>query len=137
MRARRHRDDPRGSPRLRRAAPRDEARHLPGAPRWRRGNGRKPDPARGGAKGPSSAGPMKLAGIDVGSTTVKAVVVEDGRVAWQDYQRHNTRQAEKVLEFIDRMEAEAGLATGSDRVFSTGAGASLIAPPRGGKVTPA
>src|SRR5262249_9827556 len=134
MRARRHRDDPRGSPRLRRAAPRDEARHLPGAPRWRRGNGRKPDPARGGAKGPSSAGPMKLVGIDVGSTTVKSVVVEDGRVTWQDYQRHNARQAETVLEFLDRMEAEAAVAVGSDRVFFTGSGAGFIAPLAGGKL---
>jgi len=77
---------------------------------------------------------MKLAGVDVGSTTVKAVVVEDGRVSWQDYQRHNTRQAEKVLEFLDRMEAEAGLAIGSDRVFFTGSGAGFIAPLVGAKV---
>jgi len=52
---------------------------------------------------------MKLVGVDVGSTTVKAAVVDEGRVTWQDYQRHNTRQAEKVLEFLGRMEAEAGL----------------------------
>jgi hypothetical protein len=53
---------------------------------------------------------MKLIGMDVGSTTVKAVVVEDGRVTWQDYQRHNTRQAEKVFEFLERMEREGGIA---------------------------
>src|SRR5882762_9686670 len=29
--------------------------------------------------------PMKTVGVDVGSTTVKAVVVEDGKAAWQDY----------------------------------------------------
>ncbi len=68
---------------------------------------------------------MKLIGLDVGSTTVKAVVVEDGRVRWQDYQRHNTRQAEKVLEFLERMEAEGGLAAGRDRVFFTGSGAGI------------
>ena len=53
---------------------------------------------------------MKLVGMDVGSTTVKSTVVEaDGnkQVLWQDYQRHNTRQAEKVLEFLGRMEDEA------------------------------
>src|SRR5215831_15406348 len=77
---------------------------------------------------------MKLAGVDVGSTTVKAVVVEDGRVSWQDYQRHNTRQAEKVAEFLERMEAEAGLAPGSDRIFFTGSGAGFIAPLVGGKL---
>ncbi len=77
---------------------------------------------------------MKLVGVDVGSTTVKSVVVEDGSVTWQDYQRHNTRQAEKVLEFLDRMESEAGVTTGSDRVFFTGSGAGFIAPLVGGKL---
>jgi activator of 2-hydroxyglutaryl-CoA dehydratase len=38
---------------------------------------------------------MPSLGIDVGSTTVKAVLVRDGEVVWQDYQRHNTHQAEK------------------------------------------
>src|SRR5881392_759666 len=65
---------------------------------------------------------MKLVGVDVGSTTVKAVVVADGKAGWQDYQRHNTRQAEKVVEFLGRMEAEAGLTPGRDRVFFTGSG---------------
>jgi len=77
---------------------------------------------------------MKLAGVDVGSTTVKAVVVEEGRVSWQDYQRHNTRQAEKVLEFLERMESETGLAPGGDRIFFTGSGAGFIAPLVGGKL---
>jgi len=62
------------------------------------------------------------------------VVVEDDRVTWQDYQRHNTRQAEKVLEFLGRMEAEAGLAAGRDRVFFTGSGAGFLAPLVGGKL---
>lgn len=77
---------------------------------------------------------MKLVGVDVGSTTVKSIVVEDGRVGWQDYQRHNTRQAEKVLEFLGRMEAEAGLVPGRDRIFFTGSGAGFIAPLVGGKL---
>jgi len=77
---------------------------------------------------------MKLVGIDVGSTTVKAAVVEDGKTQWQDYQRHHTRQAEKVLEFLDRMEAEAGLTVGRDRVFFTGSGAGLLSPLVGGKL---
>ena len=77
---------------------------------------------------------MKLVSVDVGSTTVKAVVVDGGRVAWQDYQRHNTRQAEKVLEFLGRMESEAGIAAGRDRVFFTGSGAGFIAPLVGGKL---
>jgi predicted CoA-substrate-specific enzyme activase len=77
---------------------------------------------------------MRLVGVDVGSTTVKAVVVEDGTVAWQDYQRHNTRQAEKVLEFLERMETEARLSPGEDRVFFTGSGAGFIAPLVGAKL---
>ncbi len=43
---------------------------------------------------------MTALGIDVGSTTVKAVLVEDGQAVWRDYQRHNMRQAEKVLECL-------------------------------------
>ena len=76
---------------------------------------------------------MKLIGLDVGSTTVKAVCVESGRVLWQDYQRHNTRQAEKVLELLGRMEDEAGVEAGRDRVFFTGSGAGLLAPLVGAK----
>jgi predicted CoA-substrate-specific enzyme activase len=76
---------------------------------------------------------MKLIGMDVGSTTVKAVATQDGNVLWQDYQRHNTRQAEKVLEFLGRMEEEAGVAPGRDRVFFTGSGAGLLAPLVGAK----
>ena len=77
---------------------------------------------------------MKIVGVDVGSTTVKAVVVEDGKVGWQDYQRHNTRQAEKVVEFLGRMEREAGLTPGRDRIFFTGSGAGFLAPLAGGKL---
>jgi predicted CoA-substrate-specific enzyme activase len=88
--------------------------------------------AMGGIGGRSA--PTKLAGVDVGSTTVKAVVVEDGKVGWQDYQRHNTRQAEKVVEFLGRMEAEAGFTPGRDRVFFTGSGAGFLAPLVGGKL---
>jgi predicted CoA-substrate-specific enzyme activase len=92
---------------------------------------------------------MKLIGMDVGSTTVKAVCVDRGgaaegepsgykeksrlQVLWQDYQRHNTRQAEKVLEFLGRMEDEAGVEVGRDRVFFTGSGAGLLAPLVGAK----
>src|SRR5262249_4470221 len=71
-------------------------------------------PSEGGRSPPPSV--MKYLGVDVGSTTVKAVVMEDGKVTWQDYQRHNTRQAEKVVEFLQRMETEAGVTTGRDRV---------------------
>jgi predicted CoA-substrate-specific enzyme activase len=77
---------------------------------------------------------MNVVGVDVGSTTVKAVVVENDKVRWQDYQRHNTRQAEKVVDFLARMEAEAGLTPGRDHVFFTGSGAGFLAPLVGGKL---
>ena len=46
-------------------------------------------------------------GIDVGSTTVKAVVVDTStdEIIWQDYQRHETRQPEMVLEFLETIES--------------------------------
>jgi len=77
---------------------------------------------------------MKLVGLDVGSTTVKALVLEGDRVLWQDYQRHGTRQAEVTLHFLERMEAECGLAPGRDRIFVTGSGAGTLAPLVGGKL---
>jgi ribulose kinase len=47
-------------------------------------------------------GSAYLAGLDVGSTTVKAVVVDvrTDQIVWRDYQRHETRQPEKLLEFL-------------------------------------
>lgn len=77
---------------------------------------------------------MKIVGMDVGSTTVKAVAVEDDRVVWRDYQRHNTKQAEKVLEFLGRMRDECGFSAQQDLIFFTGSGSGLIAPLVGGKI---
>ena len=41
----------------------------------------------------------------------------------QAYERHNTRQAEKILQFLTMLEAKHGFAPGRDRVFFTGSGA--------------
>jgi predicted CoA-substrate-specific enzyme activase len=70
-----------------------------------------------------------MAGLDVGSTTVKAVVVDSERdeILWQDYQRHETKQPEKVLEFLQRMETDAGIATTNCRIFMTGSGGASLA----------
>jgi len=70
-----------------------------------------------------------LVGVDVGSTTVKAVVVaaNDGRVLWRDYRRHDTRQPEMLREFLLRMESEAGIAPGNCRIFITGSGGHALA----------
>ena len=76
---------------------------------------------------------MLTVGLDVGSTTIKAVAADGGNQCWQDYKRHDTKQAEMVLEFLARMEAECGLTPGRDRIFLTGSGAGLVAPLLGGK----
>src|SRR5579862_441278 len=70
-----------------------------------------------------------MVGLDVGSTTVKAVVVNpvDDKILWQDYQRHDTKQPEKCLEFLKRMEAEVGIVSGHSRIFVTGSGGGGIA----------
>src|SRR5215470_4518873 len=74
-------------------------------------------------------------GLDVGSTTVKAVVVDAGtdQVLWQDYQRHETKQPEKTLEFLKRMEAEVGIDRHNTRMFMTGSGGGGIADQVGAK----
>src|SRR5579864_151641 len=83
---------------------------------------------------PSTNGAM-ICGVDVGSTTVKYVLASpSGEVLSQAYERHNTKQAEKVLQFLSRLEAQHGLTPQRDRVFFTGSGAGLIAPLAGGKV---
>lgn len=74
-------------------------------------------------------------GLDVGSTTVKAVVVDPVKdeILWQDYQRHDTKQPEKCLEFLKRIEAEFPVAHENVRVFVTGSGGGGISSLIGGK----
>src|SRR5437763_2803791 len=80
-------------------------------------------------------GESLLCGLDVGSTTCKYVLaIPRGNVLAQAYERHNTRQAEKILQFLTMLEAKHGFAPGRDRVFFTGSGAGIIAPLVGGKV---
>src|SRR5580693_1438435 len=83
---------------------------------------------------PSANGAM-ICGMDVGSTTVKYTLCSpSGEVLSQAYERHNTKQAEKVLQFLSRLEAQHGLTPQRDRIFMTGSGAGLIAPVVGAKV---
>jgi activator of 2-hydroxyglutaryl-CoA dehydratase len=69
-----------------------------------------------------------MVGLDVGSTTVKATIVdaETDEVLWQDYQRHETKQPEKTLEFLRRMEKEVGINSRNTRMFMTGSGGGAI-----------
>jgi predicted CoA-substrate-specific enzyme activase len=83
----------------------------------------------------ASGGTGRICGLDVGSTTCKYVMANGtGEVLAKAYERHNTKQAEKVLDFLTRLETEHGLTPERDRVFFTGSGAGLIAPLVGGKV---
>jgi len=70
-----------------------------------------------------------LVGLDVGSTTVKAVVTDarTDEIVWRDYQRHETKQPEKVLEFLRRIQEEAGATPENCRAFITGSGGGNLA----------
>jgi len=97
-----------------------------------------PRPKSKARANPVPLGETKLAyyvGVDVGSTTVKSVIVDAAtdQMIWSDYQRHETKQPEKVLEFLNRMQAEAGIAPNNCRMFITGSGGSNIAPLIGAK----
>jgi predicted CoA-substrate-specific enzyme activase len=76
-----------------------------------------------------------MVGLDVGSTTVKAVVVDAAtdQVLWQDYHRHETKQPEKTLEFLKRMEKDVGIDARNTRMFLTGSGGGAIADQVGAK----
>ena len=77
-----------------------------------------------------------IVGMDVGSTTVKAVIVDPDTkdIVWSDYQRHHTKQAECVLDFMVRIEAILAERGSEDvRVFITGSGAKPLEGPLGAK----
>ncbi|MBX3272156.1 MAG: CoA activase [Sandaracinaceae bacterium] len=74
--------------------------------------------------------------MDVGSTTVKAVVVDPAsrEILWHDYRRHHTKQPETVLEFLVEIgQAFDEVARGDVRLFVTGSGAGPLEAPLGAK----
>ncbi len=74
-------------------------------------------------------------GMDVGSTTCKYVLcTDDGEIIAQEYERHGSKQAEKVLDFLEQLETKHGLTPQRDRIFFTGSGAGIVAPYTGAKV---
>jgi activator of 2-hydroxyglutaryl-CoA dehydratase/predicted nucleotide-binding protein (sugar kinase/HSP70/actin superfamily) len=79
--------------------------------------------------------PNYLIGMDVGSTTVKAVAVDadTDAIVWSDYQRHETKQPEKTLEFLERLEADLHVDSANCRIFVTGSGGGALAALVGGK----
>jgi predicted CoA-substrate-specific enzyme activase len=74
--------------------------------------------------------------MDVGSTTVKAVVLDPAskEILWSDYQRHHTKQPEYVLSMIETILAEFPDQAGEGfKIFLTGSGAGPLCAPTGGK----
>ena len=70
-----------------------------------------------------------IIGLDIGSTTVKAVVLDltTETILWRDYQRHETKQPEKTLEFLRRIEAAVPVNKHNTRLFITGSGGGVLA----------
>jgi predicted CoA-substrate-specific enzyme activase len=91
-----------------------------------------------GARSPRArlAADRIVLGIDVGSTTVKAVVVDPATkdILWSEYHRHETRQAEKVLELLVGIGREfADVPTAHMKAFITGSGAGPLREPLGAR----
>ncbi len=68
---------------------------------------------------------MFKAGIDVGSTTVKGVLLDrDNNIVFSHYERHEAKQPEKVLKLLEKFEEIAGK---DFQLFMTGSGGGDIA----------
>ncbi|MEM7154659.1 MAG: BadF/BadG/BcrA/BcrD ATPase family protein [Myxococcota bacterium] len=67
-------------------------------------------------------------GFDLGSTTVKAVVVdvESDEIVWKDYRRHDSKQPEKACEMLNDIERDVGLGPDNARMFITGSGGANV-----------
>ncbi|WP_163328893.1 BadF/BadG/BcrA/BcrD ATPase family protein [Desulfurobacterium thermolithotrophum] len=68
---------------------------------------------------------MIKAGIDVGSTTVKGVLLDEkNNIVFKHYERHEAKQTEKVLKLLEKFEEIAG---NDFHLFMTGSGGKDIA----------
>ena len=69
-----------------------------------------------------------MIGLDVGSTTVKAVVMDPAtdEILWKDYHRHQTKQPEMVFEFLKRIEEAFPIPLDKMRIFITGSGGNML-----------
>jgi len=75
-------------------------------------------------------------GLDVGSTTVKAVVIDSStkEMLWHHYERHHTKQPEKCLELLESILAAFPDVDPTDfRIYATGSGSGPICEPTGAK----
>lgn len=71
-----------------------------------------------------------ILGLDVGSTTVKVVVMDGAghEILWKGYRRHETRQPETLLAFLRTVHDQFDVRTGRARAFITGSGGGSLAP---------
>ena len=69
-----------------------------------------------------------MIGLDVGSTTVKAVVMDpdSNEILWKDYLRHETRQPEMVNQFLQQIQEAFPLPVMKMRIFITGSGGNIL-----------
>ncbi len=75
-------------------------------------------------------------GVDVGSTTVKAVAVDPHTraIVWSEYRRHETRLADTLLALLVEIgDAFANIQLDHIRIFATGSGAGPLCEPLGAK----
>src|SRR5438477_1805564 len=96
----------------------------------------EPHSAAGTRPRDSLSGDTIVVGIDVGSTTVKAVVVDPAtkEILWSDYQRHETRQAEKTLEILVAIGRQfEDIPRDHIRMFITGSGSGPLREPLGAR----
>lgn len=92
---------------------------------------------RGAKFEPTARFPQGLMiGLDVGSTTVKAVVIDPltDEILWKEYHRHDTKQPEKCVELLTKIESSfPDVPTNAYRMFMTGSGGGNIARHLGAK----
>jgi len=77
----------------------------------------------------TAGAPVIGIGIDVGSITVKCTVVDPVTltIRWSRYQRHETRQAQALVQMLEAAEAEfPELTQGMGQAFITGSGAGPL-----------
>src|SRR5437667_10125053 len=91
-----------------------------------------------GTNGTSHVRGQLAIGMDVGSTTVKAVVVDPVTkgILWSDYQRHHTKQPEYVMSMLETILAAFPDVKIEDRawkIFLTGSGSAPLVPSTNGK----
>ncbi|MBI2835060.1 MAG: CoA activase [Acidobacteria bacterium] len=77
-----------------------------------------------------SIAPSFYIGLDAGSTAIKVVAVDatTKNPVWHDYQRHESRPAERLIEMLTRLERETDAGPGNAQAFATGSAAVGLAP---------